>query len=283
MSNIILFGSAGLLGTYVYRYLTQKGLSVTCITRKDIDLSTITATTLGTFMEKYHLDSSTVVINAAGIIPQALLNDTSHDRSYIVVNTIFPIMLAQLCANRSSKMIHVTTDCIYTGAIGKYTENDASDVLDLYGLSKSLGELCDCTIIRTSIIGEEVFTKRSLLEWTKSNRNGTINGFTNCMWNGVTTLQLAQIMYQMITENIWWTGVRHIFSPNTVSKYELVTYINQVFSLGITVNKFCLPKDIDKSIDTVYDTNSHFIIPDILDQIKELVEFSHILYAEDIP
>ena len=135
-------------------------------------------------------------------------------------------------------MIHVTTDCVFSGKDGNYDENSLHDETNDYGTSKSLGELCKATIIRTSIIGEETINKRSLLEWVRSNRGGEINGFTNHMWNGVTCLQLSKIIEKMIREKFYWEGVRHTFSPRSVSKYELVSLINEIYDLNIKVNKF---------------------------------------------
>ena len=143
-----------------------------------------------------------------------------------------------------------------------------------YGVSKSLGEMCyNTTIIRTSIIGEERKNKYSLLEWVKKHNNNTINGYTNHLWNGVTCLQLAKIINQIINNNIWWKGVRHIFSPNTVSKYELVNIINDVYKLNNTVVKFKTNNNIDKTLCTNYETNHLFNIPNLIDQICELKNF----------
>ena len=134
-------------------------------------------------------------------------------------------------------------------------------------MSKSLGELCKATIIRTSIIGEEVFNKRSLLEWVKSNRNKEINGYTNHFWNGVTCLQLSKIIENIISKNKYWIGIRHIFSPRAVSKYELVKIINKVYNLNIIVNEFKTENKVDKTITTINDLE--FEIPDLEDQIME--------------
>lgn len=170
-------------------------------------------------------------------------------------------------------MIHVTTDCVFSGKDGNYNEESLHDETNDYGMSKSLGELCKATIIRTSIIGEEVNNKRSLVEWVFSNKNNTINGYTNHIWNGVTCLQLSKIIKIIIENNNYWNGVRHIFSPRTVSKYELVSIINNIYELNIRINPLNTEVGSDKSITTIYETNKEFNIPDLKEQIDEMKEY----------
>jgi dTDP-4-dehydrorhamnose reductase len=147
-------------------------------------------------------------------------------------------------------MIHITTDCVFSGKDGSYNELSEHDETNDYGMSKSLGELCNATIIRTSIIGEEVQNKRSLLEWVKSNKGKDINGFVNHFWNGVTCLELSNVIYKIINEKLYWNGVRHIFSPKSVSKFELVSMINEVYNLNIKINPF-ETENVDKTITTI--------------------------------
>ena len=173
-------------------------------------------------------------------------------------------------------MIHITTDCVFSGKDGNYNELSEHDETNDYGMSKSLGELCKATIIRTSIIGEELTNKRSLLEWVKSNKEKEINGFTQHYWNGVTCLQLAKIIYKVIKDDLYWEGTRHIFSPKSVSKFELVSIINEVYDLNITVVPFETEK-VDKTLITIYNTNSIFNIYSLKEQIIELNKYTDIL------
>jgi dTDP-4-dehydrorhamnose reductase len=173
----------------------------------------------------------------------------------------------------TTRMIHITTDCVFSGKDGKYNEYSNPDESNYYGTSKSLGELCDGTIIRTSIIGEELVNKRSLLEWVISNENRSINGYTNHFWNGVTCLQLAKIIHKIIIENTYWNGVRHIYSPTTASKYELCSIINDIYELNIKIKEFETEK-VDKSLSTIYDAHKNiFEIPELEYQIKEMRDF----------
>jgi dTDP-4-dehydrorhamnose reductase len=264
--KVFLFGANGMLGNYVRSYLSQNHIQVIPLTRKDFDLEELSVLSLKKFLEEKGIGSDDVIINCAGVIPQASKDRELSKRNYYKINSILPIILSML----TKHMIHITTDCVFSGKKGSYHEYSTHDELNDYGTSKSLGELCDGTIIRTSIIGEELVNKRSLLEWVISNENRTINGYSNHFWNGVTCLQLAKIIHKIIIENTYWKGVRHIFSPTTVSKYELCAMISDIYELNIKVNEYDTEK-VDKSLSTVYEVQGN--IPELKEQIKEMRNF----------
>jgi dTDP-4-dehydrorhamnose reductase len=264
--KVFLFGANGMLGNYVQNYLTQNNIQVIPLTRKDFDLEELSVLSLKKFLEEKDLGADDVIVNCAGVIPQASKDRELSKRNYYKINSILPIILSMLTTN----MIHITTDCVFCGKTGGYHEYSNHDEINDYGTSKSLGELCDGTIIRTSIIGEELTNKRSLLEWVISNENRIINGYSNHFWNGVTCLQLAKIIHKIISENTYWKGVRHIYSPTTVSKYELCKMISDIYELNIKVKEFDTEK-VDKSLTTIYQVDIQ--IPELLDQIKEMREF----------
>ena len=254
--KIYIFGSNGMLGTYLYSYLKNE-FEVIPISRKEFDLND----DFSLIFEKYHFNDDDVVINAAGIIKQR----NYSPRELIRINSVFPQFLSTLDCN----VIHITTDCVFSGKDGFYDEDSLHDCLDDYGKSKSLGENNDLTIIRTSIIGEEIYNKKSLLEWVRGNRGKEINGYLNHFWNGVTCLELSKHVMDIIENKSYWKGVRHYFSPDIVSKYQLVSYINEIYELEITVNPV-MEKYCNRSISTKY--NSPIVIP-IKEQIKELKEY----------
>ncbi len=270
--KIFIFGSNGMLGNYVKSYLS-KSYEIVELTRKDYDLSKINIETLTTLLNSKNIQKGDIIINCAGVIPQALQQRGLNTRLYFTINSLFPVILSQICDKFEAKMIHMTTDCVFSGKNGNYNENSLHDEMNDYGMSKSLGELCKATIIRTSIIGEEINNKRSLLAWVVNNKNTTINGYKNHMWNGVTCLQLAKIIQLIIKKNKFWNGVHHIFSPRTVSKYELVSMINEIYELNIIINPFDAEFGSDKSISTIHETNYEFNIPDLKKQIKEMKEY----------
>ena len=273
MSKIFIFGSNGMLGNYVKKYLLKNNLNVISLTRSDYDLSTISINSLTKFLKEKDLKENDIIINFAGIIPQSSKDKELSKNMYYKINSLYPVILSMIALNNNCKFIHVTTDCVFSGKDGNYDESSQHDEINDYGVSKSLGELCYGTIIRTSIIGEEENYKRSLIEWVKSNKNGNINGYINHFWNGVTCLQLAKIIFKIIDENLYWEGVRHIYSPTVVNKYELCKMINDIYDLNIEIKEFST-QTVDKSITTIYETNNLFNIPELEIQIKDMNKFN---------
>lgn len=243
--RLCIFGSDGMLGSYFKNIF--KNFNLNCLIRKDFDILKDNLFKLINIIDTINPD---IIINCVGLIPQREpLNNT---KKYILVNSIFPIHLSNICQKLKIKFIHISTDCVYSGAKGNYYESDLHDETNIYGISKSLGENINYgTIIRTSIIGEEINNKKSLLEWVKSNKNGEINGYANNYWNGITCLELGEYIEFMIRNNKYWNGVRHIYSPEIVSKFELCEMINKIYNLNIKILKNSNNK-IDKTLKTKY-------------------------------
>ena len=151
--KIYIFGSNGMLGNYVKIYLS-KFYEVICLTRQDYDLNNLTIDTLNNLLKSKNIEINDIIINCAGVIPQASKQRILDSKQYFKINSLFPVILSQICNSLQVKMIHITTDCVFSGKIGNYNENSIHDEINDYGMSKSLGELCKATIIRTSIIGE---------------------------------------------------------------------------------------------------------------------------------
>jgi dTDP-4-dehydrorhamnose reductase len=263
--NILLFGSTGMLGRYVLNVL-KNDFNVICIKKNDYDIENDSWEKLEKII-KNNLKENDIIINCSGIIPQKICKDNL--KTYIRINTLFPHKLNEISQQINIKYIHITTDCVYDGLKGNYSIYDKHTACDIYGISKSLGEPENATIIRTSIIGEELINKKSLLEWIKSNKNGEINGYTNHYWNGVTCLTLANIIKTMIIDNNYWKGVKHVFSPNVVSKYELCCYINEIYDLNIKINKYEDTNPKNMTLTGGY----FFVLPKIYEQINNLSKF----------
>lgn len=264
--KIILFGSTGMLGRYVLSVL-DKNYEVVSFLRNDYDIKNDSNLKLENLLSI--LQENDVVINCSGLIPQNSNNDNNL-RDYIKINSIFPNILNNICNKINCKFIHITTDCVFSGLKGNYNENDIHDSKTHYGITKSFGENETSTIIRTSIIGEELYNKNSLLEWLISNKNKTINGYTNHFWNGVTCLTLAKIIKNIIDKNLYWKGVRHIYSSDSVTKYDLCSYINKIYNLNINIEK--KEKDYKNlTLSSIYD--KVFEIDTIYNQLVEQYEY----------
>jgi dTDP-4-dehydrorhamnose reductase len=229
--KILLFGVTGMLGRYVLTVL-NKTYEVIYVLRDDYDIEKNTWLELEDLL-KNKLQKNDVIINCAGIIPQKYKNNDY--KQFIKINTLFPHKLNEISNKNKFKFIHITTDCVFDGLKGNYSIDDIHTANDIYGISKSLGEPEEATIIRTSIIGEEFYNKKSLLEWIINNKNKNIMGFVNNYWNGITCLTLAKIIKNSIDNKTFWKGVKHITSPEIISKYELCKYINEIYNLNIEV------------------------------------------------
>ena len=164
--RIILFGSTGMLGTYIKKYLCN--YKIICITRNDFDIVNDNWNKLIQIFDFYKINEKDYIINCAGAIHQK--TNKNDFKKYIKLNTLFPQKLSELTINYSVKLIHITTDCVYDGIRGKYIEDDIHNNNEIYGVTKSLGEPENCCIIRTSIIGHELNEKKNLLEWVLSKK-----------------------------------------------------------------------------------------------------------------
>lgn len=179
----------------------------------------------------------TVVINCIGIIKQ--LEESKSAEPTIHTNSLFPHQLARLCSESGAKLLHISTDCVFSGNKGNpYIETDESDAKDLYGKSKFMGEVTTAPhlTLRTSIIGHELRGNKSLVEWVMSQKNCDVNGFTRALYTGLTTLELSKVVMNVIQNHKDLTGLYHV-SVDEISKYDLIDMMNKVYNLGITLHK----------------------------------------------
>ena len=200
-----------------------------------------------------------VIVNCIGIVKQVIEKYDKID--VLTINSIFPHRLKNLCFLNSTRLIHISTDCIFTGQKGMYREEDESDATDLYGKSKYLGEVdCDnCLTLRTSIIGRELGTKNGLLEWFLSNNGGTVKGYSNVIFSGFPTIVLADIIAKVIRDFPNLNGILHV-STDQISKFDLLQLIADEYKLRTKVK----PSDdysIDRSLDSSRFRNKTGIIP----------------------
>ena len=240
--RVIVLGMNGMLGHYVYNYMYDY-FEVVGTTRRELDVTTANVKFVSS-----NIRPGDVVINCIGLITQ---RPGIKKLDFITVNSMFPLIVQEACTKKDARFIHITTDCVFSGRDGLYTEEDLHDAEELYGITKSLGEPEDATVIRTSIIGEEASNFLSLLEWVKSNKNTTVNGYTNHYWNGITCLQFAKLCKHIIDENLFWEGVKHVFSPELLSKYDLIKLISDVFALNVTVKKHTADTFCNRSLASI--------------------------------
>ena len=187
------------------------------------------------------------VVNCVGVVKQLA---AAHDPiASITLNALFPHIVARACAETGARLIHISTDCVFAGTRGNYSEDDVPDAGDLYGRSKLLGEVTEggALTIRTSIIGRELRTSNGLVEWFLSNRGGSVRGFKNAIFSGVTTAMLAHILAEVIEQHPRLHGLYHVAAA-PISKYDLLVMLNAAMGAGVMI----APDDgfvIDRSLD----------------------------------
>jgi len=271
--RIIVLGKNGMLGRYVYKYFLNKGIDVIGTDRTILDASKDALNDLKIKLDNMKLINTdeVIVINCIGTIkPQV---DKLGVKNAIKINSLFPYDLKDACDFLGYKLIHITTDCVYSGNNGNYKEDAEHDVTDIYGRTKSLGEPANTTVVRTSIIGEEVNQARSLVEWIKSNKDKKVFGYTNHSWNGITCLQFAKVCEYIIKNDLYWEGVKHVYSPNSVTKEELVNMISNIYELNIEVEPKEASSMCNRTLSTLNETDIDLTIPELSIQIQEMKDF----------
>ena len=270
--TLVIFGAKGMLGSCITKYFSLKAeYKIIQFTRKDLDILQIDDIPRKLiYLFHHHQITDAIIINAIGLIPQV---NNNNDMDYIKINSLFPLHLSNIAVQFNCKLIHATTDCVFSGLTGKYNEYSLRDAPDIYGQSKILGENIYGTIIRTSIIGHQENGNYSLLEWLRSNKNGKVDGYVNHYWNGITCLEFAKQVDFIIQHNLFWLGIRHIFS-DIVSKFTLLKTINNIYDLNVDIKAYST-NTVDKTLTTVYDTKNLKQVPDIFLQIQEMYHFYH--------
>jgi dTDP-4-dehydrorhamnose reductase len=266
-TKVTVFGSKGMAGHMVVAYLQQQGHEVTALDRSHVDVENpqeVHAVLRGV--------NADFVVNCVG-----LLVKDSNDRPdrAALINAWFPHALEQYFKNTNTRVIHLSTDCVFDGAKGKYTEESLPTETNLYGRSKSLGEINNNKDItfRMSIIGPELKAGTGLLDWVRYNPNKTLQGWNNAWWNGITTLQLAKCI-QIYIENPGISGVYHLVNNDVkITKYRLLKLINQTYNLNKVIESAKGPTPINKIlVDTRNEVD--WAIADYPTQLEELRNFN---------
>lgn len=175
-----------------------------------------------------------VVINCIGVVKQRVHRTT--DDEMIEINARFPHKILDICAAFGTRLIHISTDCVFSGIKGNYVETDTPDPVDIYGSSKLAGEIVDAhnLTIRTSHVGRELTNFTSLFEWILKNRGKQVVGYSNAIYSGLTTYSLAVVINSMLATGVNIGGLVHVASKS-LSKFQLITELNSRLGLGIDI------------------------------------------------
>jgi dTDP-4-dehydrorhamnose reductase len=247
--KILVLGGSGMLGHKMFQVLRQRfpdtfatikgSLSEPSISKIGILQSgdifeNFDATDFCGVQELLAKHKPNFVVNCIGIIKQR--KDAKSHIPSITINSLLPHKLAEICEAWGGRVIHFSTDCVFSGRKGNYTEEDASDAEDLYGKSKYLGEVdsSNALTLRTSIIGRELATFSSLLEWFLAQQGKTVKGFTRAYYSGVTTNHLAGVVADLIENHPALSGLYQV-TGHMISKFDLLCLIRDVYKLNIEV------------------------------------------------
>ena len=272
MMKILVLGGTGMAGHTISIYFKEAGHDVTAFSRTKVDYCKNINGDITDFIElkKVIVEGQfDAVINAIGILNQDAENNKSNA---VLLNSYLPHFLSEVTKNLNTRIIHMSTDCVFSGETGGYTESSLRDGSTFYDRSKALGEIennKDLTF-RNSIIGPDLHEKGiGLFNWFMKQDN-QIGGYTKAIWTGVTTLTLAKAMEQALIENL--TGLYNLVNNETISKYELTGLFNQYFKN----NKIEILRNDTVSIDKSLINNRKdfsFIVPSYENMIKEMKEW----------
>ena len=274
--KVAILGNTGMLGSMVEKILSrQMDLKVNGFGRESLELYPRSLNKIGGRLTEILGFDTAWVINCMGATKPYF--DACSDLTVpIYANAIFPHQLAKWAELMHTNVIHITTDCVYDGCIGRYDERAPHSPQDLYGKSKSLGEPDNCMVIRTSIIGPEARGRsKHFLSWVKSQNGKATNGYSNHLWNGVTTLELAYIIADVICSYYYEEEVFHIFS-NDISKYDMVSQIAEAYGLNIELTKVKAKQDCDRRLRTIKKLNDLTSPKPFMEMIQELKEFEDV-------
>lgn len=263
MPKVVILGATGMLGRGVLQAFAGTKLELVGTTRDgqsvdgvpELPVTKFDALTDDVSALDSLVSSGDWVINCIGIIKPHIKDDNADQRRVaMIVNGLFPDQLARYAEAKNLRVIQIATDCVYSGLKGKYSEQDEFDALDVYGKTKSLGEVPSQTMmhLRVSIIGPEYGRSTSLFEWVRNQpQNAEIFGFTDHVWNGVTTFHFGKLCRGIVEHNEFVPGTIHVIPGSTLTKEVLVGAIAARAGRGdITVNPKASGKVIDRTLST---------------------------------
>jgi dTDP-4-dehydrorhamnose reductase len=292
VSKVLVLGSTGMLGHTMTKVLRNEGLEVVGASRRgnkpeskgpEIQFDVHNFQKLEEFISR---EKFNYVINCVGIIKQLIDEGSTVSRSHAVqINTVFPINLNSLAHTLDFRLIQIGTDCVFSGETGSYSESSNHSPVDLYGRTKSLGEVVgrNSLLLRTSIIGPEINSNNSLLEWFLSTpEHSRVSGFSNHIWNGLTTLHFSKLVYGIMNADNFTGGMFHVVPKDRCSKYQLLDIIRGAFHRNdIGLDPVASPESINRTLITnhqdfnrlVWKDSGYNEVPSISAMVNELSEW----------
>jgi len=247
--GIVVLGGTGMLGHKMFQILRERFPGTIATTRENVHESPLSGVTLLSGpdvvpgVDVFDFDalrvrleslSPDVIVNGVGIVKQR--DEASRRIPSIALNALFPHRLAEAAERWGGRVIHFSTDCVFSGRRGRYGEEDPSDADDLYGRTKFLGEVAtpNAITLRTSIIGRELAEHRSLLDWFLSQKGKRIRGYRRVIYSGITTNEMANVVVRLIEDFPTLSGLFQVVSE-PISKFDLLTLVRDAYGLDIAI------------------------------------------------
>lgn len=246
-TKTLILGASGMLGSAVFRAFSAdpKHLATATIraesarryfspAQQDQIIAGIDVLDHDSLVQLFGRTQPDVVINCVGLIKQ--FASSKDPLVALPLNSMFPHRLARLAAIRNTRVIHVSTDCVFAGDRGMYTEDCKADANDLYGVSKHLGEIVDydnAVTLRTSIIGRELASNNSLVDWFLA-QGGSVKGYTKAIFSGLPTCELASVIKDVVIPDTGLRGLYHV-SASPIAKFDLLRLISDQYSKKIEI------------------------------------------------
>jgi len=285
--KVAVLGASGMLGSMLVNYLPQYFDVVATARQAKCNMDNVRWAVLDADDPRamgYIVRDCDWVINAIGLINKYIVEANIVEA--VKVNIVFPRLLVDVAEKQGCQVIQIATDCVFSGARGLYTEKNTHDPVDIYGKTKSLGEIHSPNIhhLRCSIVGPELKNHTSLLDWFLSQPTGAkVDGYTNHIWNGITTLQFAKICRGIIENNLKLPHIQHVVPTDVVSKAILLEYFATEFGReDICVKHAITLQGIDRTLGTcnpelnsqLWNLAGYPEPPTIEQMVKELAEYS---------
>lgn len=270
--KFLVFGCTGMAGHVISIYLKENGHDVTGFGRRKVDYVNCIVgdvKNLETIKNVVNSGQYDVIVNAIGILNQ---NAEDNKADAVFLNSFFPHYLAEITKDMPTQIIHMSTDCVFSGKTGGYTENSFRDGESFYDRTKAVGEIEDNKnlTLRNSIVGPDINENGiGLLNWFMKQSN-TVKGYTGAMWTGMTTLQLAKVIEQAALKNV--AGLYNMVPDHNISKFELLKLFNHYLKNDTIIIEPYSDFVLDK---TLIRTRNKFLepVPNYSIMIKELSEW----------
>lgn len=281
--RILILGGNGMIGHKMYQVLSNNYADTWVLFKKNIEqvsfseifnkhkvidnFDLVQFDKLNTILDNLSPD---VIINAAGITIRRGINENKYKS--ILVNSALPHLLDNWTNYNHKRLIHFSTDCVFSGKKGFYTESSLTDAEDTYGRTKALGEVIsqNSLTLRGSMIGRELENKTELLEWFLNQNENTVKGFANVIYSGITTIRMANYVHKIIRDFPNMHGIYNV-SSNSITKYDLVNLFNSFFKKGTSIipdSSYTSNKDLDS---TKFYKDIGLIKPNWGDLVEELL------------